>query len=135
MLESGFETMRSWGFTPKQTFVWVKTKKDHTKYRDLNDTLAFGMGRLFRQTHEIAIIGTSGKSIYPKLKNHSQRSVVFDVNKGHSIKPEILQDRLDEMFPECEKIEFFARRLRTGWTCIGDGVTGKDIRESLDEFL
>ena len=35
-----------------------------------SNILAFGMGRLFRQTHEIALIGTRGK-IHSRLKNRS----------------------------------------------------------------
>jgi N6-adenosine-specific RNA methylase IME4 len=162
MLQDGLDTMKAWGFTHKQVYVWVKTKKDPFKslkqtllimlkklslgmsfnsivkstinaFR-LNQVLAFGMGRLFRQTHEICLIGTSGKSVYPMLKNNSQRSVSFDLNKGHSCKPETLQDSLDIMFPDVPKLEIFARRVRKNWTCIGDGVTGKDVRESIQEL-
>jgi N6-adenosine-specific RNA methylase IME4 len=135
MLEAGLETMRRWGFSLKQTFIWVKLKKDYALEEDWNQATRFGMGRLFRQAHEIALIGTCGKSVYPKLKNNSQRSVAFDLNKGHSIKPETLQDRLDEMFPSCEKLEIFARRIRPGWTCIGDGVTGMDVRDSIEHLI
>lgn len=136
MLEDGLAVMRSWGFKLKQTFIWVKVKKEAAKrFSDPNDALAFGMGRLFRQTHEIALLGTSGKSVYPHLKSHSQRSVALDVNVRHSVKPETLQDRLDVMFPDCEKLELFARRNRVDWTCLGDGVTGRDIRDSIDDEL
>lgn len=134
MLEAGMETMRRWGFTLKQTFIWVKLKKNYALEEDWNQATRFGMGRLFRQAHEIALLGTCGKSIYPKLKDNSQRSVAFDLNKGHSIKPETLQDRLDVMFPDCEKLEIFARRVKPGWTCIGDGVTGIDVRQSIDQL-
>ncbi len=135
MLVMGLETMKRWGFTHKQTFIWVKMKKDFSKEKDINNATRFGMGRLFRQAHEIALIGTSGKSIYPKLKNNSQRSVSFDLNEGHSIKPGTLQDRLDLMFPDTEKLEIFARRTRSGWTCIGDGVTGRDVRDSIGDLV
>jgi N6-adenosine-specific RNA methylase IME4 len=135
MLEDGLAVMKSWGFKLKQTYVWVKVKKNSSRCEDPDDALAFGMGRLFRQTHEIALIGTSGKSIYPKLKSHSQRSVSHDVNVRHSVKPETLQDKLDVMFPDCKKLELFARRNRVDWTCLGDGVTGRDIRDSIDDVI
>lgn len=134
MLEDGLRVMKAWGFSMKQTFVWVKLKKDHAKESDLNMATRFGMGRLFRQAHEIALIGTYGKSIYPFLEDKSQRSVAFDLNEGHSVKPPSLQDRLDIMFPNVSKIEMFARRDRPGWTCVGDGVTGRDVRDSLHEI-
>lgn len=138
LLQDGLDVMNAWGFNHKQTYIWVKTKKEPFKAlhdeENLENVLAFGMGRLFRQTHELALIGTSGKTVYPHLKNKSQRSVSFETNAGHSIKPEKLQDSLDIMFPDVLKLELFARRARTGWTCIGDGVTGKDIRESIQEL-
>lgn len=141
LLPQGFDVMNSWGFSFKQTFIWVKTKKDVTKHVkkmlaagqsvDMNELMAFGMGRLFRQTHEIALIGTMGK-VYDNLQDHSQRSVEFDINAGHSTKPELLQDRLDRMFPDVQKLEMFGRRVRPNWTIIGDGVTGVDVKESIE---
>lgn len=127
MLVHGLEVMKAWGFSLRQTWVWVKLKKDHAKEQDPNNSTRVGMGRLFRQSHEIALIGVSGKSIYPLLQDKSQRSVGFDLNVGHSTKPETLQDRLDLMFPSANKIELFARRIRPGWTCLGDAIDGKDI--------
>jgi len=100
-----------------------------------NDMLAFGMGRLFRQTHEICLIGTSNNKIYTKLANKSQRSVSFAPNLKHSAKPEDLQDSLEIMFPNSNKIELFARRVRSDWTCLGNEVlNGEDIRVSLKKL-
>ena len=134
MLADGLNVMKAWGFRHKQLFVWVKLKKDHAKEPDPNKRTRVGMGRLFRQSHEIALIGTSGKSVYPLLKNKGQRSVAFDLNLGHSIKPDTLQRRLDVMFPDANRLEIFARRNLQGWTCIGDGVTGKDVSVSIQEL-
>jgi N6-adenosine-specific RNA methylase IME4 len=40
------------------------------------------------------------------------------------------------MFPNTEKLEMFARRIRPGWTCIGNEVcNGEDIRDSLAKFI
>lgn len=101
----------------------------------LSKVLAFGMGRLFRQTHEICLIGVRGK-IYKHLTNRSQRSVHFAPNLKHSKKPEDLQDMLDCMFPgkEIKKLEIFARRSRLDWDCVGNQCPdslGEDIRDSL----
>lgn len=102
----------------------------------LENTLAFGMGRLFRQTHEICLIGTSNNKIYLKLDNKSQRSVSFAENLKHSAKPEHLQDSLEIMFPNTEKIELFARRVRSNWTCLGNEVcNGEDITDSLNKLI
>jgi len=176
LLQEGLDTMKAWGFTHKQTYVWVKTKKSPlyelarhffksvkigskqtsklkekelktylsslSKVSDIlnpdksnsfiNGILAFGMGRLFRQTHEICLIGTNSNKIYKILANKSQRSVCLAENLKHSAKPEHLQDSLDHMFPGADKIELFARRHRLGWTCLGNEIcNGEDIRDSL----
>ena len=104
----------------------------------LEDVLAFGMGRLFRQTHELVLIGVRGK-VYSHLVNKSQRSVHFFPATKHSVKPDSLQDMLEKMFPgeEHHKIELFARRDKTGWTCVGNespSTPGEDIRVSIDRL-
>lgn len=147
LLTHGIKVMDAWGFTLKGNIVWVKTKKPMAEKKwvkwlkslvsppDLNDSLAFGMGRMFRQAHEIALIGTSGKSVYPLLQDHSQRSVIMAPNLGHSRKPEELQDRLDKMFPEAQKLEMFARRVRNGYTCLGNQIDGQDIRDAVERLI
>lgn len=133
-LVHGLQVMKAWGFTHKQVFVWVKLKKKYHEEQDWNEATRVGMGRLFRQSHEIALIGTSGKSVYPWLDDHSQRSVAFDLNQGHSIKPPTLQRRLEKMFPDADKLEMFARRARKGWTAAGDAIDGKDISQAIQEL-
>jgi N6-adenosine-specific RNA methylase IME4 len=163
LLEDGLTTMKTWGFDLKQTFVWVKTKpqpekiilsilrtiwKDISEVKffhfrkalqnfDLNSFLSFYLGRIFRQTHEIALIGTRGK-IYSHLKNHSQRSVLLTSISKHSEKPEEIQDRLELLWPDAKKIELFARRDRNGWVCLGNECPSskdEDIRESLKKLI
>jgi N6-adenosine-specific RNA methylase IME4 len=164
ILQTGLDVMKAWGFEHKQTYVWVKTKKTPlsdlikifkaSKLTDQNykshfnqlmlllanvkmsSILSFYMGRIFRQTHEICLIGINNTKIYKNLANKSQRSVSFGTNLKHSAKPEHLQDSLDIMFPNGEKFEMFARRLRSGWTCVGNEVCdGEDIRDSLKKLI
>lgn len=169
LLQEGLDTINAWGFKHKQTYIWVKNKKDpmsllrthamkfikyalksksfsNKDYLDglistfdmfnMNNLLAFGMGRLFRQTHEICLIGTNNNGIYKSLKNKSQRSVSFGENLKHSAKPEHLQDSLELMFPSSNKLELFARRIRPDWTCLGNEVcNGEDIRVSLSKLI
>lgn len=134
LLEQGLMVMHAWGFSLKQIFVWVKLKKAYAKEPDWNKSTRVGMGRLFRQSHEIALICTSGKSIYPLLMDHGQRSVAFDLNLGHSCKPPTLQRRLDKMFPVATKVELFGRRSLPGWTVLGDAIDGKDLAISIQEL-
>lgn len=133
-MEAGIKVAQAWGFTVKQNYIWVKTKKRKLKAHELvhpENHLAFGMGRLFRQTHETALICTSGKTVYPFLDDHSQRSVCFYPNLGHSRKPPNLHISLDKMFPGEEKLEMFARRLSPNWTCVGKEIDGLDIRDAI----
>ena len=39
------------------------------------------------------------------------------------------------MFPTQNKIELFARQKTEGWDCIGNGISGKDIRQELEEMI
>lgn len=162
LLQEGLDTLNAWGFKHKQTYVWVKNKKNENVKKELFKTaklivddllfkvpkkqilenfkinlsslLSFGMGHLFRQTHEICLIGTRG-NINSQLANKSQRSVSFAENLKHSAKPEALQDSLEIMFPKANYLELFARRIRPGWTCLGNEVcNGEDIRDSLSKL-
>jgi N6-adenosine-specific RNA methylase IME4 len=108
----------------------IKSILDTVPKLDLFEELTFGMGRLFRQTHEICLIGTRGK-INSQIANKSQRSVSFAENLKHSAKPEDLQDSLEIIFPVARKLELFARRIRPGWTCLGNEIDGKDIYDAL----
>lgn len=163
-LDVGLKCLNSWGFKLSGTWIWVKTKQnplnnlqkvifkiikqDKKKYKKLisdyissfnmNDILNFFMGHLFRQTHELCLVGTRGK--YTKLlKNKSQRSVfIGPALKPHSKKPEELQNRLDIMFPDVQnKLEMFARRDRPGWTCTGwecPSTWHCDIRDEIERL-
>jgi N6-adenosine-specific RNA methylase IME4 len=114
----------------------IQLIKDVFSNFSFDNLLAFGMGRLFRQTHELAIIGVRGK-IYNHIENKSQRSVHFHPATKHSVKPESLQDRLDIMFPKGNRLEMFARRSRNGWICVGlesPQTMGEDIRDTLNRL-
>lgn len=123
MLIDGLMVMQRWGFEFKGTYVWTKMRRDMQQP-------AIGMGHLFRQSHELAIIGVMGKPL-KTIQDHGQRSACLAINKGHSIKPEALQDSLDLMWPAAAKLELFARRRRPGWTCVGDELDELDIRHVL----
>lgn len=86
----------------------------------LNNFLQFGMGRLFRNCHEICLIGINNNGIYKKLQDKSQRTISFAPSLKHSQKPEHLQASLEKMFPDAKYLEVFARRQRDGWLCIGN---------------
>lgn len=105
---------------------------------DLNDGLQCKMGRIFRQTHEVCLIGVKG-NMYDKLENRSQISVHTYPPMKHSAKPEGLQDRLDIMFQDkkLKRIELFARRQRDNYICIGNEnkmTEGEDVIVSIEKL-
>ena len=160
LLPEGVQIMKTWGFDLKQSYIWVKSKKEPFKDifsqilrqgilkmslkeifkkisagYDFNNFFGFGMGHLFRNCHEICLIGTRGK-IIKQLKNKSQRTVCFAPNLKHSAKPENLQNSLDLMYPNANKIEIFARRERKSWLCLGNEVGEKlDIKDALSKLI
>lgn len=102
---------------------------------NIHDILSFYMGHLFRQTHEICLLGINNTKVYKGLQNKSQRSVSFGENLKHSAKPEHLQDSLELMFPNAKKLEMFARRERDEWVTVGNEVcAGEDIRASIQRL-
>jgi N6-adenosine-specific RNA methylase IME4 len=169
LLAEGLHIMKAWQFEQKQTFIWCKNKKQPLNELEklvksikdisaeqsiksfkkalfqvmdgfpIKNILGFGLGHLFRQTHELCLIGINNTQIYKRLENKSQRSVCFAENAGHSTKPEALQDSLELMFGNCPgKLELFARRERPGWVCIGNecpATKGEDIRVSLSKLV
>lgn len=122
MLADGLRVVSRWGFNYKQMVIWPKAK--------------IGMGHLFRNKHEVALIGTRGQ--YTKIvKNRAQSTVLPVEDHRHSQKPESLQDRLELMF-DGPFLELFARRQRPGWTCLGNEsppTQDQDIRESIANLL
>lgn len=154
LIDQGLDLMQTWGFNVKQSYVWCKTKKQplkslaedikgldikkaikFLKEAKLPQILQFGMGHLWRNCHEIALIGINNTGIYDKLQNKSQRSVCFAPNLKHSQKPEYLQDQLEIMFPNQKYLEMFARRTRKGWTCLGNEIDGQDIKDALNTII
>jgi N6-adenosine-specific RNA methylase IME4 len=102
----------------------------------LNNILSIYMGKIFRNTHEICLIGTNTNKVYKKIKNHSQRTVCIAKNLGHSRKPDDLHQALDLiMGKDANKCELFSRRQYPGWKCLGNEIDGLDIREAMAKLL
>ena len=120
----------------KEINQWIEENIDLDNSK-LNKSTSFGLGRLFRQSHEICLIGINNTGIYKKLTNKSQRSVCFAENIRHSQKPEALQDSLDLMFSgeNIKKLELYARRNRLGWQCLGNEIDGCNIKSSIEKLI
>lgn len=99
--------MKAWGYTYKTQAVW--------------DKKSIGMGYWFRGQHEILLIGVKGK-ISPPCSKFRVSSVYSEKKTKHSKKPDFFRNLIGNIFPECSKIELFARQHADGWDCWGNEV-------------
>lgn len=104
-LEESFKVLRAWGFKPKLTLTWNKTK----------GLSMFGFGYI----SEFIIVGTKGKLDH-FLEQKVMPSVITASSTGHSIKPYSFY-KYAEAFGE-KRIDIFARTVRSGWDIWGNEV-------------
>lgn len=127
-LEEGLRVIKEWGFKYKTLgFCWVKRNRRNT------DTWFWGLGFLTRSNPEVCIIATKGS---PKRASARVHSVVDTPIERHSQKPTLVRERIEELMgPSVSKIELFAREVTAGWTCLGNELNDKDIRDSIRETI
>jgi N6-adenosine-specific RNA methylase IME4 len=117
MQEEALAVMKAWGFTLKTEIVWQKLTANGLPW--------FGMGRTVRASHETCLIGVRGR---PPVLNRSIRSTFSAPYTRHSGKPEYFFDLVEQLSPG-PYVELFARRKRSGWTCLGD-----EVKSSIDTY-
>lgn len=105
MMPEALQVMDAWGFKYRTGAVWVKDK--------------IGMGFWFRQRHELLLIGVRGNMPTPKEADRPD-SVIEACRGAHSVKPPIVYELIERMFPELKRLELFARTAREGWTAWGN---------------
>jgi len=105
ILEECFEVIRSWGFSYKTNFCWVKRNKKT------------GIGFYVRGIHELLLICIKGQM----LPEYTPLSIIEADAKEHSRKPEIY-DLIEKMYPNQKYLELFARNKekRKNWTYWGN---------------
>ena len=110
-VEEANRVVRAWGFVPKTEIVWVK--KTNTGKRH------FGMGRIVRAEHETCIVAKRGR---PEILAKNIRSTFEAPTGRHSEKPETFYRDIVEKLSAGPYVELFGRRLREGWTVLGNEV-------------
>lgn len=130
-----------WGVTYRtRLFTWAKLNK-------MGEGFFIGNGYYARANDEVCLLAARGS--VPRM-DKGVRSLIaaelegdFDPRLGdiptqivaprgrHSEKPVEAHERIERLWPEARKLELFARQKRPGWTCLGDEITGRDIREDL----
>lgn len=145
MQEEALRLVRAWKHVPKSEIVWVKMARNGNPH--------MGMGRYVRLAHELCIIAARGKG-RELVRDHALRSVLFDgegvdwlqgtdVGGGlsfdavvgeHSEKPQAFYDLIDQLCPDGERGDLFARKRRPGWHGFGDELSeGKESDDGSEE--
>jgi len=121
LLPEAMETIKSWGFKFKTiAFVWSKESVHGKKIAN--------MGRWTMGNVEICLLAVRGKI---KRQTNNVRQLIEAVRTTHSSKPEEVAERIELLMGNVPMLEMFARRNRPGWVCLGNGLDGVDIGESL----
>lgn len=123
----------SWGFTFKTVaFVWVKLNP--------RCLLPFsGLGYWTRANTEQLWLATRGKMTrlardvrqVQEMIDQADSAALRLPRQRHSEKPERFQDEIERLVAG-PYLELFARRQRPGWCCLGDEISGRDIREDIE---
>jgi len=119
MLPEALELIKSWGFKYKTiAFIWNKKSK-HGKS-------VYTMGRWTLSNTEAVILATRGCCSKYK-KTNSMKQYVEAERTRHSKKPDIVKNKIVELFGDIPRIELFARQKTEGWDVWGNEVQS-DIR-------
>lgn len=111
-LDMGLKVIESWGFTYKTTaFTWIKKNKKGIGW-------FMGFGHYTRSNAELCLLATRGK-ILPVLKNNMSQLVITPITK-HSKKPNLVRDKIVNLFGDLPRIELFARSRIHGWDVWGN---------------
>jgi N6-adenosine-specific RNA methylase IME4 len=106
-LPQALEVMKAWGFNYSTiAFVWDKVK--------------INPGYWTMSQCEIVLCGKRGK--FPPRGTRNERQFLSECRGAHSAKPEEVRKRIERMFPDCKKVELFARQVVPGWERWGNEV-------------
>lgn len=125
-LPLAFDVIKAWGFEYKSmAFVWAKrTKISHAWH--------WGCGYWTRQNAEICLLATKG---HPHRVSAGVHQIVDDLVGPHSVKPGSVRSRIEALLGDLPRVELFARQSAPGWYCVGNGIDGLDIRESMSNLI
>jgi N6-adenosine-specific RNA methylase IME4 len=104
ILEESFRVIESWGFEYKTSFIWDKIKHN--------------MGHYSSVRHEILLLCIRGS--YPIQNKKLYDSVLSLERTEHSKKPDYYYEMIEDLYPNSNKIELFARTKRAGWRVYGN---------------
>ena len=127
LLPQALQVISAWGFDYKTCgFTWVKRNKIAKRW-------FWGMGYYTRANAEICLLATKGKGL--RRISRSVHSVIDTPIENHSKKPDVVRDKIVELFGDLPRIELFARQKTKGWDALGNDIDGKDIRVAMEEII
>lgn len=112
LLEVGFDTLRAWEFTYKQTLTWVKTDAHGYPTRK-------GIGFYFQPMQEFLLFAVRGKQPRKLMTSTTESNVVLAPRTGHSRKPPEFRRIIEDATPG-PRLELFSRGRFSGWDAWGD---------------
>ncbi|HJR72120.1 MAG TPA: MT-A70 family methyltransferase [Luteimonas sp.] len=112
LLPEGIRVLQEWGFTYKSNLVWHKIRKD-------GGPDGRGVGFYFRNTTELVLFGTRGKSARTLPPARSTVNIIKTQKREHSRKPDEMYNLIEECSPG-PYLELFARGTRKGWATWGN---------------
>jgi N6-adenosine-specific RNA methylase IME4 len=114
-VELGFDVLRSWGFTYKSFYVWIKPR--------------MSLGNTFRNAGELLLLGMKGRGTAVTYKG--QPNWGFHPLQEHSRKPEEIHQVIERLVGgEGPFLELFARRpapTARPWDVWGDELEDPSI--------
>ena len=108
-LDFAIDLMKYWGFSYKTVwFTWVKTNKDWS-YR-------VNPWYYTASNVELCIIWIKGKNnwLFKPAKSMINQ-IIAEPLREHSRKPDIVREYIEEMYPDKNRIEVFARTTSDNW--------------------
>lgn len=105
--------IKNWGFElVNEGFTWIKLNPKGVGY-------FFGVGHYTKSNAEHCYLGIKGSM---QVKSNKVSSLIISPREHHSKKPDIVRDKIVELFGDLPRIELFARQYAEGWDCWGNEV-------------
>ena len=113
-LAQGIELGQAWGFEYKTVaFVW--------------DKMVHNPGQYTMSYCELCLVFKRGR--IPRPRGSRNEKQLLRARRGqHSVKPVLVRESIERMFPSQSRIELFARERPEGWD-----VWGLDVRKTYED--
>ena len=121
-IPDALECLEVWGLEYVTCVTWMKDK--------------IALGQYHRSITEHCLFATTPKKLpYKICEGRRQQGVTgFYAPRGeHSQKPEEMRQMIEKV-SYAPRMELFARKEAEGWTCVGNEIDGKDIKQLLEDL-